>query len=88
MKNDNLKKKIENLAKKYHWLKRLYDSISGYIHFFNRHMKSIFSEFEEINKIGNITISATDENISYKIWDELIDAYYASCEILFKYLRG
>lgn len=79
---------IENLNKEFDWLERVYDSTSGYIHFSDRHMKSIFSGFEEINRIGNIRISATDDNISDKTWEELIDAYYASCEILFRYLRG
>lgn len=79
---------IQNLNNEFDWLKRVYESTSGYIHFSDRHMKSIFSGFEEINRIGNITISATDEDISDFSWEELIDAYYASYDILFRYLEG
>lgn len=72
----------------YQWLPKVYESLSGYIHFSNSHV------FDSVAKIGgddmsiSFEISATDYKFPEFSWIEIIEGTREATAILVKYLEG
>ena len=78
---------VDTLGKKYEWMPRVYDATSGFIHLSDKHIFSVFQDWEGNGKLS-LTVGATDEGIPDALWIELADGFLASTDALFEYLKG
>lgn len=68
------------------WLPKVYESLSGYIHFSGAHVFDAVSQKE--GRTISVEISATDHGFPEFTWVELLDCTRESTSLLAKYLRG
>lgn len=78
---------VDTLGKKYEWMPRVYAATSGFIHLSDRHIFSVFQDWENTGNIS-LNVGATDEGIPDALWIELADGFLASTDGLFEYLKG
>lgn len=75
-------------AAEYQWLPRVYESLSGYVHFSGSHV------YDSVVKVGNddmsvsFEISATDYKFPEFSWIEILRCTRESTAMLAKYLHG
>ncbi|MGY1459822.1 hypothetical protein ACW5F0_14455 [Luteimonas sp. A534] len=77
---------VDTLGKKYEWMPRVYEATSGFVHLSERHIFSVWTPSEDGN-IG-IVIGPTDDHFDDDLWIEMADAFLASTDALFEYLKG
>lgn len=79
---------VEIHAAEYPWLPRVYESLSGYIHFSGSHV------FDSVVKLSNedmrvfFDVSATDLKFPEFSWAEVLDCTHEATGMLSKYLDG
>lgn len=78
---------VDTLGRKYSWIPRVYEATSGFIHLSDRHIFSVFQDWDETGKVS-LRVSAADDGIPDELWIELTDGFLASTDALFEYLKG
>jgi len=88
MTDSYLIKKLVAESSEHAWIARVYEETSGYVHFSDKHIFSIFAGIEEKERTVHIQVSATDIDLPEGIYLEMIGAFVAATELFMKYLYG
>ncbi|MGI8733751.1 MAG: hypothetical protein ACR2LM_10685 [Pyrinomonadaceae bacterium] len=76
---------ISRLAPAHPWLPRVYESLSGYVHFSGEHL---FSPLQETEGGVEIEIHETDTKYPESSWLEVIECFNEATDIFIEYLVG
>jgi len=79
---------VEIHVAEYPWLPKVYESLSGYIHFSGAHVFDSVSELRDEDMSISFEISATDYKFPEFSWGEILDCTREATGILSKYLDG
>jgi len=75
-------------AAEYPWLPKVYESLSGYIHFSGSHVFDSVTSLRDENMSISFEVSATDYKFSEFSWAEILDCTREATGMLAKYLDG
>jgi hypothetical protein len=79
---------VEELAKEYSWVKKVYDETSKLIHLTEKHIFITLRPDEEKERSVKIEFGALDKHIPEEAYLESTEAFIAATEVLFIYLEG
>jgi|SRR5271166_1571548 len=76
------------LPVKFSWVKEVYKKTSGYIHLSGEHISQTLESLNEEEHTVCIKVSATDKELSEKVYCEVIEAFCAATEMFLYYVEG
>jgi hypothetical protein len=76
------------LPAKFSWVKEVYKKTSGYIHLSGEHISQTLESLDEEERTLCIKVSATDKELSEKVYCEVIEAFCAATEMFLYYVEG
>lgn len=75
-------------AAEYPWLPKVYESLSGYIHFSGSHVFDSVANLDDQKMSISFEVAATDYKFSEFSWVEILECTREATEMLTKYLDG
>lgn len=79
---------VNKLGQEHAWMPRVYNELSGYIHFSVRHFYPIVESINEVSHEMKIVISPTDDQYPEFSWLEVVDCFNECTKVFLKYLNG
>lgn len=81
------KRLVERLTPDYPWLPTVYERLSGYIHFSDSHINSVFTDIGDDGKVS-FQFGKYETKCPPFSWIEVMDCAHDATGILVKYVRG
>lgn len=79
---------VELRSIEYPWLPKVYDSLSGYVHFSGSHVFDAVSEVGSEDRTISFELSSTDQKFPEFSWIEILECTREATGMLAKYLHG
>ena len=79
---------VSCLPEKFSWVKEVYGKTSGYIHLSEQHIFQAVESLDEEERTLCIKVSATDKELSEKVYCEVIETFCAATEMFLYYVKG
>jgi hypothetical protein len=79
---------VSKLGVDHPWLPRVYQELSGYIHFSVRHFYPIVESINDESREFNIVIAPTDDSYPEFSWLEVVECFNEATRVFLKYLNG
>jgi hypothetical protein len=79
---------VRFLPAKFSWMAQVYEKTSGYIHWSEQHIFQAFESLDGEERALRIKVSATDKELSEKVYYEVIEAFCAATEMFLHYVEG
>jgi hypothetical protein len=82
---------VQCVTKDFPWIARVYKKTSGYIHFSDAHVASVFSETPQEKRdkgIYDIAIGPGDKFTEPGLYEEAVEAFAGATQAIFHYLAG
>jgi hypothetical protein len=79
---------VDKLGAEHTWIPRVYEELSGYIHFSVRHFYPTVESLNGSSREMKIVISPTDENVPEFSWLEVVDCFNEATRVFLEYLNG
>jgi hypothetical protein len=77
-----------SLPAKFSWIPKVYEKTSGYIHLSDQHIFQALESLDGKERALRIKVSATDKELSEKVYCEVIEAFCAATEMFLHYVEG
>lgn len=79
---------VKTRASEYPWLPKVYDSLSGYIHFSGTHVLDSVAALGDEDMSISFEVAATDYKFPEFSWREILECTHEATDMLTKYLDG
>jgi hypothetical protein len=79
---------VELLTPANPWLPKVYENLSGYIHFSGQHVAGSITGLDDETRRFSVSVSATDEHYPDDSWIEILDCAHKATGILTYYMEG
>jgi len=79
---------VSSLPAKFSWIAKVYEKTSGYIHLSEQHIFQALESLDGEERTLCIKVSATDKELSEKVYCEVIEAFCAATEMFLYYVEG
>jgi hypothetical protein len=79
---------VSRLPAKFSWIAKVYEKTSGYIHLSEQHIFQALESLDGEERTLCIKVSATDKELSEKVYCEVIEAFCAATEMFLYYVEG